>query len=77
VHLHRRAADSRRGTCRCPRTGLICRGTPPAAGRAWVPGCRARTLPPVTPFYDGSAVLNSPGRWPIRDLDWWPPSHAL
>jgi hypothetical protein len=27
--------------------------TPPAAGRAWVPGCRARTFRgSVTPFYD-------------------------
>jgi len=40
--------------------GLTCRGTPPAAGRAWVPGCRARTLPSVRPFYDGSAVLETP-----------------
>jgi len=24
--------------------GLTCSDTPPAAGRAWVPGCRARTL---------------------------------
>src|SRR6185437_1225487 len=40
--------------------GLTCRGTPPAAGRAWVPGCRARTLPSVRHFYDGSAVLERP-----------------
>jgi hypothetical protein len=40
--------------------GLTCRGTPPAAGRAWVPGCRARTLPSVRQLYDGSAVLERP-----------------
>ena len=37
--------------------------TPPAAGRAWVPGCRARTFhQSVAPFYDESRSQGSPGR---------------
>jgi len=37
--------------------------TPPAAGRAWVPGCRARTFyQSVGPFYDESRSQGSPGR---------------
>ena len=36
---------------------------PPAAGRAWVPGCRARTFhQSVAPFYDESRSQGSPGR---------------
>ena len=37
--------------------------TPPAAGRAWVPGCRTRTFhQSVGPFYDESRSQGSPGR---------------
>ena len=37
--------------------------TPPAAGRAWVPDCRARTfIQSVGPFYDESRSQGSPGR---------------
>ena len=37
--------------------------TPPAAGRAWVPGCHARTFyQSVGPFYDESRSQGSPGR---------------
>ena len=37
--------------------------TPPAAGRAWVPGCRVRTFhQSVAPFYDESRSQGSPGR---------------
>jgi hypothetical protein len=37
--------------------------TPPAAGRAWVPGCRVRTFyQSVGPFYDESRSQGSPGR---------------
>src|SRR5690348_8076992 len=37
--------------------------TPPAAGRAWVPGCRARTFRrSVTPFYDETPPCGSPWR---------------
>jgi len=42
--------------------GLTLPGTPPAAGRAWVPGCRVRTSRSVTPLYDGSGPLWSPRR---------------
>jgi len=31
---------------RCQYAVADCPGSPPAAGRAWVPGCRARTLGP-------------------------------
>src|ERR1700728_1703112 len=37
--------------------------TPPAAGRAWVPGCRARTFhQSVAPFYDETPPRGSAGR---------------
>src|SRR5260370_1265521 len=37
--------------------------TPPAAGRAWVPGCRARTFRrSVNPFYDETLPGGSPRR---------------
>lgn len=38
-------------------------GSPPAAGRAWVPGCHARTGKSVTPFYDGSAGMHRGQRY--------------
>src|SRR5215469_9918089 len=37
--------------------------TPPAADRAWVPGCRARTFrQSVAPLYDETALGGSPDR---------------
>ena len=41
---------------------FACHGTPPAAGRAWVPGCRVRTCGPLVPFYWESGTLKSPWR---------------
>jgi len=46
---------------RLAATGLAWPDTPPAAGRAWVPGCRARTLlRPYHQFYDEIADMKSP-----------------
>jgi len=41
---------------------FACHGTPPAAGRAWVPGFRVRAKRPVLPFYWSAAALESPLR---------------
>ena len=46
---------------RLAATDLAWSDTPPAAGRAWVPGCRARTLlASVPPFYDEIVSMKSP-----------------
>jgi hypothetical protein len=61
----------------CPG-GLTCSDTPPAAGRAWVPGCRARTSKrPYPPFYDEIPWLKRPVTKRIRDLDQLWRSHSV
>src|SRR5262249_40020365 len=64
VHLHipgRPPGGEHRS--RCLRLGSPCLGSPAAAGRAWVPGCHARTHQSLTPFYDGSAQMHRPRRY--------------
>jgi hypothetical protein len=45
------------------RLGSPCLGSPPAAGRAWVPGFACPDICPSTPFYDGSARLERGRRY--------------
>jgi hypothetical protein len=82
----RRANTSCRATKRAPSlsvsvaapVGLTCPDTPPAAGRAWVPGCRAPDVPTsVPPFYVQNSRLKRPWAYPIRDLNQFCRSHAV
>ena len=57
---------------RTPLTDL-----PPAAGRAWVPGCRVRTFLVRALFVRRIAQPVNPSTWPIRYLDGLALSHAM
>src|SRR5215472_12873141 len=70
AHIHCAGRPATAGTGdRCQCALADCPGSPPAAGRAWVPGCRARTRRSVKPFYDGSAALHRCCAASIGDLD--------
>jgi len=62
VHLHCRTGHPSVVLTTPDPVGCVLSRPPPAAGRAWVPGCRARTLWSVFHFYDGSIELGRPWR---------------